>query len=158
MSRIIVATVVACSMLQDGLVTAQSATDRTAAQNQIVGNEKAIIDAILENDPQTFHSYVLPDSYALGGEGVIKAADFDKMMNEMKADCKLTKWGLGESMFYWVNDSTVVHIFRATTDGTCQGQPIPASWSSTVWTNKGGKWLAAFHQESVVTPPAAPKK
>jgi hypothetical protein len=157
MSRIIVATVVACSMLHAGLVTAQSATDRTAAQTQIVANEEAIIDAILKNEPKTFHTYVLPDSFAVGGEGVNKAADFDQMMNAMMADCKFTKGGLAESMFYWVTDSTVVHIYKATTEGTCQGQPIPATWSSTVWTNKGGKWLAAFHQESIVTPPA-PKK
>jgi hypothetical protein len=156
MSHILLLIVAACSILQAGAVPAQSGTtDRAAVQNQVVENEKAIIDAILKNDPKTFHSYVLPDSYALGGDGAIKAADFDKIMNEMKADCKVAKWELAESVFYWVNDSTVVHIFKTTAEGTCQAQPIPANWSSTVWTNKGGKWLAAFHHESEVKKPAA---
>jgi hypothetical protein len=156
MPPILLLIVAACSILQARPVPAQGGTtDRTAVQNQVVENEKAIIDAILNNDPKTFHSYVLPDSYALGGDGAIKAADFDKIMNEMKADCRAAKWELAESTFYWVNDSTVVHIFRTTAEGTCQGQPIPANWSSTVWTNKDGKWLAAFHHESVVKPPAA---
>jgi hypothetical protein len=156
MSHILLLIVAACSILQAGAVPAQSGTtDRTAVQNQVVENEKAIIDAILKNDPKTFHGYVLPDSYAIGGDGVIKAADFDKMMNEMKPDCKAAKWDLAESMFYWVNDSTVVHIFKTTIEGTCQGQAIPANWSSTVWTIKGGKWLAAFHHESEVKAPAA---
>jgi hypothetical protein len=79
-------------------------------------------------------------------------------MQEMTADCKLAKWSLAESMVYWVNDSTVVHLFKTTTEGTCQGRPIPANWESTVWTNKGGQWLAAFHHEYPVTRPAAPKK
>jgi len=156
MPPILLLIVAACSILQARPVPAQrETTDRTAVQNQVVENEKAIIDAILKNDPKTFHSYVLPDSYAVGGDGAIRAADFDKIMNEMKADCQAAKWELAESMFYWVNDSTVVHIFKTTAEGTCQGQPIPANWSSTVWTNQDGKWLAAFHHESVVKPPAA---
>ena len=158
MARIIVNTVVAFSILHAGLVAAQSATDRPAVEKQIVENEKAIMDAILKNDSKTFHSHVLPDSYVMGGDGVITAADVDKLMEEMKADCRLAKWELAESGYYWVNDSTVVHLFRTTAEGTCQGQPIPANWESTVWTNKGGKWLAAFHHESPVTRPAAPKK
>jgi hypothetical protein len=157
MSHIFLLIVVACSFLQAGPVFAQSGTDRPAVEKQIVANEKAIIDAILKNDPKTFHSYVLPDSYVMGGDGVIEATGLVKLMEEMTADCKLAKWTLADSMVYWVNDSTVVHLFKTTTEGTCQAQPIPAAWQSTVWTNKGGKWLAAFHHQSDVKPPA-PKK
>jgi hypothetical protein len=157
MSRIIVFAVSACLTLHASVVGAQSATDRSAAQKQIAGSEKAIMDAILKNDAKTFHSSVLPDSVAVGGDGVMKASDFDKMMNQMKVDCKFTKWGLQESTFYWLTDTAVVHIYKATADGTCQGQPVPDTWASTVWTNKGGKWQAAFHHESPVTP-TAPQK
>jgi hypothetical protein len=159
MFRIIVNAVLACSMLQAGLASAQSATDRPAVQKQIAANEKAVMDAILQGDAKTFHSYVLPDSFAMSGEGVIKVADFDKMMDERKTACKFTKGEHTESTFYWVNESTVVHIYKATIDGACNGQAIPPVWSSSVWTNKGGKWLGAFHHESeVVTQPAAIKK
>lgn len=157
MSRIISATVVACSLLQ-AVVAAQSATDRAAVQKSIVAHEKAIMDAILKNDPKTFHSYVLPDSLSMGGEGVTKAADFDAMMAQMTKDCKFSKWGVEQSTFSWINDSTVVHLYKATVAGTCQGQPVPATWASTVWTNKNGKWLGAFHHESPVQAPPAAKK
>ena len=31
--------------------------------------------------------------------------------------------------------------------------PIPSpTWASTVWTNKGGKWMAVFHQETAAMP------
>jgi hypothetical protein len=157
MSHIFLLIVVACSFLQAGPVFAQSGTDRPAVEKQIVANEKAIIDAILKNDPKTFHSYVLPDSYVMGGDGVIEATGLVKLMEEMTADCKLAKWTLADSMVYWVNDSTVVHLFKTTTEGTCQAQPNPAAWQSTVWTNRGGRWVAAFHHQSDVKP-AAPKK
>ena len=54
MSHIFLLIVVAWSILQAGPVPAQSGTDRTAVQNQVVESEKAIIDAILKNDPKTF--------------------------------------------------------------------------------------------------------
>ena len=159
MSRIVnVVSVVICLVFQAGLAGAQSATDRTAVQNRIVSSERAIIDAILKNDARAFHSYVVPDSYVVGGDGVMKVADFDKMMNEMKANCKITKWALGESTFYWFNDSTVVHTYKTTIDGRCQDQPLRPIWASSVWVNKSGKWLGAFHQETEVMPPAAAKK
>jgi len=162
MLRIIVNSVLACSLLEAGLATAQTAADRPAVEKQIVANEKAIIAAILKNDPKTFHSYGVPDGGALlGDQGPMKGgADFDKIMSQMKTDCTFAKVELAESNFYWFNDMTVVHMFKENMDGTCKGQRLPAAvWSSTVWTNKGGKWLSAFHQETeAVAPPAAAKK
>jgi hypothetical protein len=128
-------------------------------EKQIVANEKAIIDAILKNDPKTFHSYGVPDGGAgLGDHGPNKAEDFDKIMSQMKVDCTFAKVELAESTFYWFNDITVVHMFKENLDGTCQGQRLPAAvWSSTVWTNQGGKWLSAFHQETEAAPPSLKK-
>jgi Domain of unknown function (DUF4440) len=122
--------------------------DRTAAQNEIVANEKAIMDAVVTNDPKTFHSYVAADSFAMTDNGPLKVADFDKMMEQQKAECTFTDAGLTGSTFYWVNDGAVVHMYKATTRATCQGQALPQSWSSTVWTNRGRKWVATFHQET----------
>jgi hypothetical protein len=159
MSRVILMSIFACAIFHSGQAGAQSATDRTAVEKRIVADEKAIIDAILKNEPKTFHSHVVGDSFAVGGEGVMKVADFDKMMSQMRVDCKFTKWGLSDSTFYWLTDTSVVHMYKSTIDGTCQDQPVPATWASSVWVNKNGTWLGAFHQESPMTPPPpAPEK
>lgn len=154
MSRILALTVAVCSVLQTGLVTAQSGTDRTAVQKQIVANEKAIVDAVLKNDATTFHSYVVPDSFFMAGQGVISVAEFDPIMKQQSIDCKVTKFDFAESRFYWVNDTTVVHMFKETFEGTCKGEAVNPNWASTVWTEKGGKWLGAFHHETEIMPPA----
>jgi hypothetical protein len=154
MNRFIVASLALSGMLLQVVgVDAQAPANRVAAQNQIVANEKAVMDAIGKKNPKVFHSYVAPDSYALNGQGLAKAADFDQMMSQ----CTYASWGLSDSTFYWVNESTVVHIYKWTGTGSCAGQSVPgAIWSSTVWANKGGKWLAAFHHESIAMPvPAA---
>ncbi len=157
MSRILALTVAACSFLQTGLVSAQSGTDRPAVEKQIVANENAVVDAIVKNDPKTFHSYVLPDSFAMASPGIIAMAEFDNVMKAQAAACKVTKFDFPESRLYWVDDTTVVHMYKITAEGTCNGEPINPNWSSTVWTKKDGKWLGAFQHETEIMPPA-PKK
>jgi hypothetical protein len=156
MKRIALLPALATLLLMAGLALAQTPPGRTAAQTQIMANEKAVMDAFAKNDPTTFHSLVASDSFALGEMGLGRVADLDQIMSA----CKYVSWGLNGSQFYWINDATAVHIFKSTGKGTCQGQPVPeATWSSTVWTNKGGKWVAVFHQESIaIQQPAPPAK
>lgn len=85
--------------------------------------------------------------------GFANTADFD----QVNVQCKYTRWGLSGLQFSWVNDTSLVHVYKWAGKGTCGGQPVPESrWSSTVWTNKSGKWVAAFHHEAtaVETEPA----
>ena len=139
------------------LLRAQAAT-HAAIEKQIVANERAINDAFAKNDPKTFHAFVAADGFGIDAMGISKVADMDKMMPQLK----VTAWNIDGSQFYWVNDSTVVHMYRWTGKGMFQGQPVPSPvWASTVWTNKGGKWAAMFHQETAampMPPPAAGKK
>ncbi len=77
MSRIIVHSVLACSLFQVGLANAQTARDRPAVEKQIVMKEKAIIDAILKADLKAFQTYAVPDGVGLGDNGPNRSADFD---------------------------------------------------------------------------------
>ena len=147
----------AAFVLHAGAAGAQTAVNRTAVQAQIVANEKAVNDAFVKGDLKAFHALVVPDSYAVDPTGIMKLGpDFDKMM----ADYKETSFTIDSSQFYWLNDTTVVHMFRWSGKASFQGTPAPSPvWASTVWINKGGKWLGAFHQESVAMAmsPAAAK-
>lgn len=155
-SFIVVSLTLSGMLLQAVGAKAQVLPNRAAAESQIVASEKAVMDAIGKKDPKTFHNYVASDSYALNGQGLVKAADFDQMMTQ----CTYTKWALSDSRFYWVTDSSLVYIYKWSGQGTCAGERVPGStWSSTMWTNKGGKWQAVFHQESIAVPvSAAPRK
>jgi hypothetical protein len=133
------------------------AGNHAAIEQQIVANERAVNDAFAKNDTKTFHNYVAADSFGVDAMGVSKVADMDKMMPQMK----VTSWNIDGSQFYWVNDSTVVHTYRWTGKGSFQGQPLPSPvWASSVWTNRGGKWVGVFHQETaaMLMPPAGAKK
>ena len=124
---------IVCVILQSGAVAAQTAPDRAGVQKQIETNERAIIEAIFKNDAKTFHSLVVGDSLILSGDGLLKVAEFDTMMKETAATCKVSKVQTSDSAFYWVNDTTVVHVYKTAMDASCNGEPIKPSWSSSVW-------------------------
>jgi hypothetical protein len=145
------ATVLSLVVVHTGLAVAQ--TNRTAVQAQVVAAEKAINDAIVKNDMKAFHANIAPDAVSVDGMGITKAADFDKMM----ADIKAVSYAITGSQFMWLDDANVVHMYKWTGKGTYQGQPIPdTTWSSTVWQNRGGKWLAVLHTESPAMPMPPP--
>ena len=49
--------------------------------------------------------------------------------------------------------------YKWTGSGTFAGQPFPSTvYASTVWTKKGDKWIAVFHQESEAAKAAPAKK
>src|SRR5262249_31721254 len=123
------------------------AANHAAVEKQIVTMERAINDAVAKGDMKAFSANIAPDAVSMDGSGINKAVgpDFEKMMKEIK----IQSWNIDGSQFYWPNDNTVIHMYRWTGKGTYQGQPVPSpTWSSTVWANKGGKWVAVFHQET----------
>ena len=139
-----------------GIASAQ-AVNRTAVQSAIVAKEKAVSDSFVTGDRKAFHAEVASDGIAVDGAGITKAADFDTAM----AGYKMSGYTISDSSFLWLDDTNVVHTYKFIGKNvTYKGQPVPSdSWSSTVWSNKGGKWSAMFHQESVIMPsPAAAAK
>src|SRR5262245_59221871 len=135
------------AMTASMMAQAPATSNRATIEKQIVANERAINDAVAKGDTKTFHANLAPDAIGVDSGGVtrVNAPNFDDMMKA----AKIQSWDMDGSQFYWVDDSTVVHIYRWTGKGTYQGQPIPSPvWTSTLWTNKGGKWIGVFHQET----------
>jgi methionine-rich copper-binding protein CopC len=141
-----------CAMAQ-----APAASNHAAIEKQIVASERAINDAVAKGDMKAFHAQIAADAFGIDPGGITKVSgpDFDKML----LATKIQSWNMDGSQFYWVNDNTVVHMYRWTGKGSYEGQPIPSpTWASTVWSNKGGKWMAVFHQETTAMPAAPAKK
>jgi hypothetical protein len=85
--------------------------------------------------------------------GRAPVADFINQFDTMTKEMKVSSWDITESKVQWVDANTAVHTYKWTGTGTYQGQPIPSPvWASTVWTKKGNKWTAVFHQESITMP------
>ena len=49
----------------------------------------------------------------------------------------------------FLNSSAALLTYKAISDATCAGQPVPPTvWASSAYVMRGGKWLAASHQET----------
>ena len=141
-----------------GLAAKQAtpAGDKAAIEKQLIANERAINEAVAKNDMKTFNSFVDAQGYGIDPTGIMKVADIGPMF----AQLKIASWNLDQSKVMWVDNNTAVHMYRWTGKGTFNNQPVPSpTWASTVWANRGGKWVAVFHQETnaMEMPPPAKK-
>ena len=73
------------------------------------------------------------------------------------ADCEIKSYALSDEQVSPRGKQAALITYKATVDGTCGGQKIPAnSWSAGVYVRDGGQWKAAFHAQSAVVDPKAP--
>lgn len=133
-------------------------TQNAEAEKMIIANERAVNEAVAKSNLAAFKQHVAMDAWTVDPmEGRAAVADFMKQFDAMAKDMKMSSWDITDSKVQWVDANTAIHTYKWTGSGTYQGQPIPSPvWSSTVWTKKGDKWMAVFHQETL--PMAAPKK
>jgi hypothetical protein len=136
-------------------VPARAQAQDPATEKALIANERAINGGIVKGDPAAFKEHVAADGWAIDSmSGRMPTAQFLKDFAKMTAGLKITKWDITEPKVIWVDANTAVVTYKWTGTGTYEGKPIPpATWASTVWTKKNGKWTALFHQESNIEPP-----
>ena len=136
--------------LSMGSAFAQGPANRAEIEKQIIKMEQAINEAVAKNDAATFRKLVGDETIGVDASGVSTTAEFAKMMGEMKIE---PGWKIDGSRFVWVNDTAAVHIYRWSGKGTFKGQPVPSPMhASTVWADRGGRWVPVFHQETAAMP------
>jgi hypothetical protein len=145
--------VLACAvpaMAQTGSKAAPAASGHEATEKALIANERKVADAVAKHDVKTFSSFVTQDGWSADGNGFMKVSDFTKAFDKLK----VTEWHIADEKVSWIDDKSAIVIYTWTGKGTWDGQPVPQKvYASTVWTERNGKWLAVYHQESGATPP-----
>ena len=73
------------------------------------------------------------------------------------ADCEIKSYALSDERVSPRGKQAALITYKATVDGTCGGQKIPAnSWAAGVYVRDGGQWKAAFHAQAAVVNPEVP--
>jgi len=125
---------------------AQAAMSKAQMLKTLSTAEKKLWDAFKNKDPKPFKTGLTADAFALSENGIEKKEDTVKMLPT--APCEIKSYELSDWKLTTINSSTALVTYKGKTDGTCAGQPIPTVWCSTIYVNRGGKWLALFHQET----------
>lgn len=128
------------------------------SEQDLIANEKQLWDAIRRKDPAAFGNFLADDQLYVTSDGIHDKAATIKSVGDLDIkDLSLTDFKLVK-----IDNDAAVLTYVADTKGTYAGQPIPPQAgrqrNSTAWINRGGKWVAVFHQDSTIMemPPTPP--
>lgn len=129
-----------------------------------LARENQLYEALKAKNHDAFAAMLADDLTYVYGGGVQDKAETIKAARDF-APASVT---LSEARLVNVDRDLYVVNYKLDLDGTAGGRPLPPDYverASTAWVNRGGNWLAVFHQETIpaepppavaATPPASP--
>ena len=119
--------------------TTASPAASPAAPTSATEAEKAVWEAIKAKNADAFAGYLLPDAYEVEPEGVMDKATSVKMITGFDA----SKYVLADFKETKLDADASLVTYKVT--GPDRGKTV-TMYHSTIWTNHGGQYKAAFHQ------------
>ena len=124
----------------------QPAMSKAQIRNRIIATEKKLWEAWKNKDPKPFKANLSADSVMIGESGV--SGKDDAIKDLANAPCVVKSFELSDLKVTFLNSGAALLTYKAVAAGTCAGTAIPTVWASSVYVNRGGRWLAATHQET----------
>jgi len=129
---------------------AKPAMSKAQLRSHLIATERKFWDAWKNKDTKVFKSGLAADSVMIGESGIEGKEDSIKEISTMPCDVK--SYELSDFKVTAINSGAMLLTYKGSAVGTCAGTAIPTVWSSTVYVNRRGKWLAFSHQETAVKP------
>jgi ketosteroid isomerase-like protein len=138
---------------------ATKAAEKTAPAGQqkvaLVTLEKSAYAAWKSKDAKFWDTFLSDKFVGWGTSGKLDKVSAKKEYTG--ADCEIKSYALSEERVSSRGKQATLITYKATVDGTCGGQRIPAnSWAAGVYVRDGGQWKAAFHAQATVVNPEVP--
>lgn len=145
-------TVLAATLMVSAVaVPAFAQASKAAAEKTIIANENKVNDAVAKHDLKTFNELVAADAVSGDDAGFMKASEFTKSIDQLK----VSAWHIMNTQVMWIDDKSAVLTYTWMGKGTYMNQPIPeTTYASSVWTERNGKWVVVYHQETPARPAA----
>jgi len=123
------------------------AMSKAQSQKTIIATEKKLWEAWKNKDIKPFRANLAADGLQVGETGVGDKASILKSMEG--SDCEVRSYSLSDIKVVFLAGNVALMTYKGTQDATCGGQTIPpAIWASSTYILRGGRWLAASHQET----------
>ena len=128
-------------------LTAQAPANRAAIEKTLMEQEMKVSAAFNKNDAAGMKMYIADDASMSDSMGYKTTTEFFKAMPTMQI--KVTEEKLADFKYTWADANTVIAAYTWTGKGSVMGQPVDSpAYCSTVWSKRGDKWLAIYHQET----------
>jgi hypothetical protein len=144
--RVCMLAAIVAAIVSTGAQESSGRKPALATEAMLIANERALYDAVAKGDRTAFVSLaLLPEGIWTFKSGFIP---MERLADGLEV-LKLSKWELVNPRVTWLGDDSAVVLYVWTGTGTFDDQPLAsATLASTSWTRRGGKWLAAHHQET----------
>jgi hypothetical protein len=119
-----------------------------------IAKEKAIWETIRVKDYEAFGNMLADDQFEVLDIGVHdKAATIAGVKEFEPSEVVFSDW-----KYLPIDKDAFVVVYTVNTKGKFQGKEFKPQTArgSSAWANRGGKWVAVFHQECPVKPPLTP--
>ncbi|MFL6277859.1 MAG: nuclear transport factor 2 family protein [Blastocatellia bacterium] len=124
--------------------SAKPKMSKKAIERSLIAKEKALWEAVKKNDAKGFKRSFSAD-YVGVNEGGIHTLDDE--VGEI-ADVKLTAYTLSDIKVAMPSGDTAILSYKVNSQGDYKGQDFSGdSYCSSVWINRGGRWVAVSHSE-----------
>ncbi|MFZ0298310.1 MAG: nuclear transport factor 2 family protein [Candidatus Sulfotelmatobacter sp.] len=134
---------------------ADSKSDENAMERQIIAKEREGLDALKTGDLDRFGNLTADEAVLVDAHGPASKAQVLKNV----AGFTLTEYSMEDVRFVRISPETGLISYKITETGISHGREFTAqAYVSSVWTERGNKWLCLFSQETgvprQVIPPA----
>jgi hypothetical protein len=120
-------------------------SDKAAVEKALIDNERKINEAVAKSDKAAFLALAAEDGVWASGGGFVPMTLFVEAFDQIS----VTEWDIVNPQVLWMNPTTAAVIYAWTGSGSVMNRPFaPRIMASTVWTKRGDKWVAVYHQES----------
>ena len=122
------------------------AMSKAQIRGRLIATEKKLWEAWKNKDAKPFKATLSADSVMIGDSGV--SGKNEAIKDLTSAPCEVKSYELSDFKVTFPSAGTALLTYKGAAEGTCGGAPIPKTWASSLYVNRGGRWLAAAHQET----------
>jgi hypothetical protein len=116
--------------------------------------ERRLLDSELHHNVEAIMAVLADDFREIGGDGGLYGkADIPRLL----ADVRIDEVTAHDMVATPLGSGAVLVTYRVEGKGAFKEKPVPIHFGvSSVWQERGGKWLLVFHQGTVIQSEAAP--
>jgi hypothetical protein len=155
-TSIVVAAILISSLVERPMISAAAAqaTDSHDAktnslQQQIVAKEREGLDALKAGNLEQFGNLTADDAVLVDAQGPASKAQVMKNV----AGFNLTDYSMEDVRFVPLSAKSGLIVYKITEKGVSHGKEFAAqAYISSIWSDREGKWLCLFSQETAARP------
>jgi uncharacterized protein (TIGR02246 family) len=120
---------------------------KESLQEAITAMERRAWEAVKARDAKAFSDLFAADGTMADAGGINSRDTFLQTLS----DLIISEYSLSDIKVMMIDKDSALITYKADVKGSFKGQAFPPNpnYVSSIWTKRGGKWMAVYHQETM---------